>query len=115
MHMREFEIEPFTSELVERAERLVEQQHIGACHQQSCQGHALLHAAGQLAGVDVFETAEPGQLEPVAGLDLVVLGDTAMHGHGEQHILQGSTPRQQCGFLEHHSDFAARFADRGAV
>ena len=42
---------------VERAERLVEQQHVGLGGERPGDGHALAHAAGQLAGQRVGELA----------------------------------------------------------
>ena len=53
---------------VERAERLVEQQHLGTVDDRAGQRDALLLAAGELRGLAVGEVAELDQLERVVDL-----------------------------------------------
>ena len=48
---------------VERAERLVEQQHLGLHRQRAGQRHALALAAGELRGVAVGEALQVHELE----------------------------------------------------
>jgi hypothetical protein len=43
-------LQPGARQRIERAEGLVHQQHLGLHRQRACDAHALLHAAGDLAG-----------------------------------------------------------------
>jgi hypothetical protein len=61
----------FTREGVQRAEGLVQQQHLGLVHQGAADAGALLHAARQLPGKLVFVTAQAHALEQVTRLGLV--------------------------------------------
>ena len=70
---------------VERAERLVEQQHARLDRERAGQGHALALAAGELRGIAVgeaLEVDEPQQLVN-AGFDLLLrlLADREAKGH----------------------------------
>ena len=71
----------FARELVERAERLVEQQHARLVDQRAAQIGALQHAAGELPGIAVAEALEADLLEQriglVAELGLAQLGGIA--------------------------------------
>ena len=102
---------------VERAERLVEQQHLRVHHERARERDALLHAAGELRGLGLLATGQVHQLERLAGLlvalllaDLALLepvGDVVEHGH----------VREQRVGLEDRVDVALvrRDADGGAA
>ena len=49
-------------------ERLVEQKHVDADHEQAGQGDPLLHAAGELVGVVVREAVQAHELDQLVGL-----------------------------------------------
>ena len=90
--------------LVERAERLVEQQHLGLLDQRAGQGNPLALPAGELVRPTLGEGRELHQVEhggdPVGDLGLgktiplQAVGDVLLHGHvGEERV-----------GLEHHVD-----------
>ena len=101
---------------VERAERLVEQQHLRVHDERAGERDALLHAARELRGLGLLAPGEAHQLERLVGLlvalllaDLALLeavGDVVEHGH----------VREQRVGLEDRVDVALvrRDADRGA-
>ena len=61
--LRELDLQPLAELQVERAERLVEQQHRGPVDERPRHRDALLLAAGQLAGQPVAELLEPDEAE----------------------------------------------------
>jgi len=63
--------------LVERSERLVEQQHIRIEHEPARQGHPLLLAARQLAKILAREGAEPDQVQDLAHADGLITATVA--------------------------------------
>ena len=77
---------------VERAERLVEQQHLRLHDQRAGERHALLHAAGELRGLRLLAPGQAHELERLVGLlvalllaDLALLeavGDVVEHASG---------------------------------
>ena len=91
---------------VERAERLVQQQHLGLDRQRPGEGHALALAAGELRRVAVGKAGQLHQLEQVvdalSGLVLGALADIEAEGdvlaHG--HVLERGV------VLEHEADAA---------
>ena len=89
---------------VESAERLVEQQHLRAVDQRPGQGHALLLAAGELAGAALAEAAELDQLEHLVDLLLDVLDAAAAQPEGD--VLEDVEVREQRVVLEHRVDRA---------
>ena len=73
-------LHPHARERVERAERLVEQQHLGVVHQRPGQGDALGHAAGELVRVGVGERLEADEAEELVHLVALL----AEHAAGDQ-------------------------------
>ena len=103
--------------LVERAERLVEQQHVGIEHEAARQRHALLLAAGQFARIAVGEcgrgrrdraSCRRGRRTRRAGRRRIL--------QREHDVLRRRHVRKQRVVLEHHADVAlvglARAPDR---
>ena len=70
--LRELDLQPLAQLQVERAERLVEQQHGRPVDERARDGDALLLSAGELAGKPVAELLQADELErlldPRAGL-----------------------------------------------
>ena len=69
----QLEVEALAGHLVERAERLVEQQHLRLDHERPGDGDPLAHAARELRGPRLLEALEPDELDEVvdrAGRDL---------------------------------------------
>ena len=90
---------------VERAEGLVEQQHLRAAGERPGEGGALGHAAGDLAGAQVRGVLEADQLQQVAHpLAARLRGGGA--GQAEGDVLLEGAPGQQARLLE---------GDRGAL
>ena len=65
--LRQFERQLLARQRVERAERLVEQQHCRIGQQGAAKGGALLHAAGQHVGPMIGEILQPRQLKKPLG------------------------------------------------
>ena len=65
MDLRELDLQPLAQLQVERAERLVEQEDVGAPDERPGDGDPLLLSAGELVGeplAEVLETDEPQRL-----------------------------------------------------
>ena len=71
--LQQLDVQPLAGDLVDRRERLVEQQDVDADHEQPGERDALLHAAREVARVGVLEAAEPDHVEQAVGLVLVGL------------------------------------------
>ncbi|MNO25436.1 hypothetical protein D3C76_152720 [compost metagenome] len=92
--------------LVQRAQRFVHQHQLRLEHQCPGQGHTLLLAAGQLAGVTLGEGIELDHVQhPLDPLADVGLAQVA-HGQREGQVLGHGHVREQRVVLEHHADVA---------
>ena len=100
---------------VQRAERLVEQQHRGVEHQRPGQRHPLLLAAGQHAGAPLGVLGHLHQVQRLADLlaDLG-LGQAAV-AQAERHVVEHVQEREQRVALEHRVDVAPVRRDAGHV
>ena len=98
---------------VERAERLVHQQHRGLEGKRPHERGALLHAAGKLAREAAAETLEADAVEQLVDPDAVGLG--ALDLEGEVDVGVEVAPGQQVGVLEDHADLGIRAGHRLAV
>ena len=67
---QQFEVEPLAGHLVQRAERLVEEQDPRLGHQRPGDRHPLAHPAGELVGPGLLESLQTDQIDQV--LDRVV-------------------------------------------
>ena len=94
--------------LVDRRERLVEQQHVGIDRQRARQADALAHAAGELVRIFVLEAGKADLGDVVAG-DLLALGrGLAAQFEPEGDVAQHRRPGQQREILEHEGALRAR-------
>ena len=101
--------------VVERAERLVEQQDLGVVGQRAGDRHPLLHAARELLGKMILETAQP-DLGDEAVADLVLLRKLhALLAQAETDVLADVEPGEERVALEHHAAVGAGAHDPGAV
>ena len=91
---------------VERAERLVEQQHARLSRQRPGQGHALPLAAGKLRRPAFLEALQPHQPQQFADAlaDLRLL--PAAHPQAEGDVLEDAHVPEQGVVLEHEADVA---------
>ena len=101
--------------VVERAERLVEQQDLGRVGERAGDRRALLHAARQHLRVVALEAFQPHLADPVPR-DRRLLGDRqALLAQPEAHVLLDGEPREQRVALEHHAAVRAGARHLGAV
>src|SRR5918994_2305814 len=89
VHAQQLEVEPLTRELVDGGERLVEEEHVDADHQEPGERDALLHAAGQVARVGVLEAAQPDQVEQLVGVSLGLAVQLAAQLRRQKRVLEG--------------------------
>ena len=87
---------------VQRAERLVEQQHAGLVHDRAGERDPLLLAARELGGLAPGQRGELGELEDVVDLLLDGLGPAPPEPEG--HVLEHVHVREQRVALEHRVD-----------
>ncbi|MNZ54927.1 hypothetical protein D3C78_728400 [compost metagenome] len=89
---------------VERAERLIHQDHFRVCGDCPGKPYPLLHAPGQFAGVARHPVAQPDFGQGLLG-NLVALGLAhALYFQSKRRVLQNRTVRQQRNTLENHAD-----------
>ena len=100
---------------VERAERLVHEQQIRIVDERAAEADALLHPAGQLVRVCVFEPIQPDELDQFLRGRSIILDIQAADFDLQQDVAQGGAPRHQHRVLEHNPDRGRRSANRLAV
>ena len=100
---------------VERAEGLIEQQHIGARGQRPCERHALALTARQLVRVSPGERRQLDQLQEL--LDPLVLHVLRLlaNGEAERDVVGHRHVPEQCEVLEHEADPALLHALGGQL
>ena len=91
-------------ERVERAERLVEEQHLGVAGQRAGQPDALLHAAGQLVGVGRLVARQADELDDLPGPAQPLGPAGAGHLQPVRDVLEHPAVRQQPEVLEDHRE-----------
>jgi len=97
---------------VERAERLIEQQHLRFHGERAGDAHALLHAAGDLVRELVLGVREAHQLEGRVRARLQLGLRLAEHAlHRQVDVAEAGEPRQQRVVLEHHAAVRPRAVD----
>ncbi len=103
---QQLEVEILARHVIERAERLVEQQHRGLEHERARDRRALAHAAGELRGLrrgEVLEADERDQL-----VDVVLVDRLAGDLERQLDVLADAPPRQQRVVLEGDAELAGR-------
>ncbi|MNP01130.1 hypothetical protein D3C76_929340 [compost metagenome] len=104
--MLDLHLHVFAQLLVERAQRFVHQHQLRLEHQGTGQGHPLLLAARQLAGVALGEGVELDHaqhtLHPLADVGLAEVA----HAQRKGQVLGHGHVREQRVVLEHHADVA---------
>ncbi|MNK27808.1 hypothetical protein D3C87_461710 [compost metagenome] len=88
---------------VQRREGFVHQQDFGIGGQGPRQADALLHAAGQLVGILVFEAGQAHLLQPFARALLALGLAHALNGQAVRGVVQHRAVREQPEALEHHA------------
>ena len=92
--------------LVERGERLVEQQHARPVHERAGQGHALLHASRQLGRPLAARAVQPHEIERLADPALDLRRGDAPLAQAEGHVLPDREVREEGVGLEDHAEAA---------
>ena len=98
---------------VERAERLVHQQHGRLVGKRPHKGGALLHAARKLTRKAAAKTFEADAVQQFVDPDAIGLG--ALDLEGEVDVGVEVAPGQEVGLLEHHADLGVWAGHRLAV
>ena len=112
----ELEVEPLARQRVERAERLVEQQHLRLERERPADGRTLLLTAGQLGGPCRRRgRVEPDQLEQLAKTLVPALARPPGELERVRDVRGRRPPRQQARLLEDQPDSRVGPGDRGAV
>ena len=109
----QLEVEPLAGHLVERAERLVEQQHLGLDHERPGDRDPLAHAARQLRGPRLLEALEADELDQV--VDDAVRGLDARELERQPDVRDHRAPRQQRGLLERDAEVVVAPRGRGLL
>ena len=108
----ELEVHALARHGVERAERLVHEQHGGIVDEAAGDRDALLHAARELPGIAVLEALEPDEGEELERARPHPLASQPLHVDRQQHVVEHGAPGEEHGRLEDDADVAPRAADR---
>ena len=87
----------------------------GIEREQPRQRDALLHAAAQLARIEIGETGEMNEIEIFRGLGHALALGQSLHLERPRDVLDGGEPGKQRELLEHHAAIGPRRPDRTAV
>ena len=101
--------------LVERGERLIQQQHPRALHQGAGQGDPLALAAGELVRAPAFQPVELDHGECVSGPLLEIGSANAVHAQAVGDVVEDAEMGEKGIGLEHHVDRAAVGPDHDQV
>ena len=104
-----------TGLLIERAERLVEQDQPRLQHQCACDAHALAHAAGELRRIGIGEFAQAHEADGVIDAPRGLGRFEAGAAQAERDIVVHAEPRQRGVFLEHDADAVRHAGNRLAL
>ena len=102
-------------QFVERAEWLVHQQQFWLMNKRAAQGDALLHAAGELRRVGVFEARQADERQEFGcALSGPAVG-IALNLNREEHVFKHCAPGHQIRLLKDHSEIRLRPFDPSAI
>ena len=107
--------EPLAQQPVQRAERLVQQQHSGLGGERPCQRDALRLAARQRGHVAALEARQPDQLKHFNHSPAPFCEGHSGHAQPERHVALDIEVREQHFVLEHQADAALVGALAGQV
>ena len=93
---------------IQRTERLVHQQYLGAGRQRADNADALLHSPRQLVRIMVFECEQSSQPKQRPGRRSSFMTGAALHFQTELHVLANRHPGKQRILLKHHATLGAR-------
>ena len=98
-------------ERVERAQRLIEQQHLGMINQRPGQGNALGHAAGKMMRVGVGKCFQANQTHEIVHFRPFLLEQAARDQAG-LNVAGDGEPGEEVGILKNQTAFGAGAGDR---
>src|SRR5215831_2355811 len=107
LQLLELELHAVTELLVEGAQRLVEEEHGGARDEGAGQGHPLLLAAGELAGIAGAVGGKLHEGEGLADPPLDLGARRASHAKSKSHVLEDGAVGEESVVLEDHAHVAA--------
>ena len=101
---------------VERGERLIHEQQFRIRRKRPRKGDALLHAAGKLVNVGMYEMLQSDHFQ-VHFRDVAPLGfrKAGLQIQAVYHVGNDVQPRKERGFLKHHQPILAGARDGAAV
>jgi hypothetical protein len=102
-------------ELVQRAERLVHEQHIGVDGQHPGDRDALTHASRELVRVLLPEPGKTDHLDELGRTGSALLATGPQIPHAELDVRRRAHPREESRVLEHYPAVWTRFADLSSV
>ena len=105
-------MEPVARHGVERAERLVHQEHVGVLRERAGERDALAHAARELVRPALGEVAEVHHLEQLRGARPALGARHACELQRDLDVAAHGEPREQRGFLEHQAGALGVHVDR---
>src|SRR4051794_32571421 len=97
--------------MVERTERLVEEQYFWIVRQRACDRGALLHSTRQHFRIVMLEAGKADFVDVMRGDFLLLRGGHPFFAQAEADVLLDSQPREERVALEHHSAIGAGSAD----
>ena len=111
----QLDVEALPGQRVERAERLVEEEHRRAQGERPRERHALAHPARQAVGTRGREPVEPDQPQELVRPRLALGRGPAGQLERVGDVRERVTPRQETRLLEHEADGGIRSADGPAL
>ena len=104
----QFDVHVLARHGVERTERFVHQQHRRIVHQGADNADPLLHAAGELGGIALFELAQSNEINELTRPRQILLAIKLLDVDRDQHVVENGAPGKQHGRLEHDADVVSR-------
>src|ERR1700726_2104690 len=100
---------------IQRAERLIHQEHLGMIGKRPRQRDALLHAPGQFLGIEVLKALEPDHLDQRAALLLGLRLLHALLARTIHYVAEHTLPGKQRELLKHRPAIGTGPGDRPAL
>ena len=104
--------EPFAERPVERAQRLVEQEHARLWRKRACKRNALLLSTRKREDRAPLVTREPDEVEAITGTPLDLLAGIAPHAQAEPNVPPDVAMVEERVILEHEPDSATMGRNR---
>src|SRR5690242_19723767 len=113
--LQNFPLHALARRLIETNERLVHENHVGIRGKSARDGDTLLHAAGNLVRIVLFEPAQPHEVENFADLSALLVRRRSFYAQAGCDIVPDGEPRKRRRLLKYEGDVVALGIDRLAV